>query len=532
MHRTLLALGVGLALASSAAAFPRGFLWGSAIAAFQTEMGGDPAHDDQNTDWWVWTHDQQNISAGRVSGDQPEAGPAFYDNYRIDVRRGARRGLRSNTLRLSIEWSRIFPASTAGVDASGGVTLAVLQQLDALANQAEVAHYRDVLLRVRRAHLKPFVTLNHFTLPLWLHDPLKARDAFTGSDPNGPYPTGFGPGGWLDDSTVDEFAKYAAYLGWKFGDQVDLWGPVNEPLVVAVNGYLNIPGVIAGNFPPGVFSFTAILKVVTNLVRAQAVAYDALHQWDAVDADRDGGAAQVGLVAQLPDWHPQDPTSADDQVAAQHADYLFNRVYMNATILGDADTNANGTIDPGEHHPELVGKADFVGFNYYLLAKARKLPVAITPVIPLLDFSPTISYRTDHNPTGSPCPSECSDFGWEIYPHGIYEMAAEAGSYGLPVYVTENGIADSDDDQRPRYLVRHLAELDQANTDGVADVRGYFHWSLVDNFEWASGYYPMFGLFTADPLTHRLVPRPSAGYFRRIAKGNAIPPDLLAAFGH
>src|SRR5207245_3218795 len=124
----------------------------------------------------------------------------------------------------------------------------------------------------------------------------------------------------------------------------------------------------------------------------------------------------------------------------------------------------------------------------------KGLPTTITPVIPLLDFAPTFSYQTPRNPTAPPCPTTCTDVGWEIYPIGIREMAAEAGSYGRPVYITENGIADANDDQRPAYLVQHLDVLEHAIADGAADVRGYYHWSLMDNFEWSSGYFPMFGL--------------------------------------
>ncbi len=151
VRRVLAAVAVVALAAPPAHAFPASFRWGTAIAGFQAEMGGDPAHDDANTDWWVWAHDGDNIANDRVSGDLPEAGPAFYDRFRLDVRR-ARGGLRNNAFRLSIEWSRIFPTSTASVDASGGITFAVLQQLDAMADQTEVEHYRKVLRAVRRAH--------------------------------------------------------------------------------------------------------------------------------------------------------------------------------------------------------------------------------------------------------------------------------------------------------------------------------------------------------------------------------------------
>ena len=255
-------------------AFPAGFRWGTAISGFQSEMGGG-APIDAGSDWWAWTHDAQNVADGRVTADLPEAGPAFYDRFASDIQLAKRR-LRINTFRLSIEWSRIFPSSTTGVDASGGITLAVLQQLDGLADQTAVAHYREVLTAIRAAGMEPFVTANHFALPLWIHDPIAARDAFAGVGADDPPPTGF-PAGWVDESTVGEFAKYAAYLGWKLGDLVDLWSPLNEPVVVAVSGYVNIPGVVAANFPPGAFSFTGAIATIVHEAEAQAAAYDALH---------------------------------------------------------------------------------------------------------------------------------------------------------------------------------------------------------------------------------------------------------------
>ena len=496
------------------AAFPPGFLWGTAISGFQTEMGGSPASNDPNSDWWVWTHDPANIAAGITSGDLPEDGPAFYDRFASDIKLANRR-LHSNALRLGIEWSRIFPTSTAGVDASGGITFAVLQQLDLLADQSAVAHYRAVLEELRDRQMVPFVTLSHFSLPLWIHDPIAAHAAFATVGANDPVPTGFGPAGWLDPVTATEFAKYAAYAGWKFGELVDFWAPLNEPMVVPVSGYANIPSLLASNFPPGVFSFTAILTVLTNEAVAQAGAYDALKLWDTGDADGDSESALVGLVHNMVFFRPQRRGQPVDVAATAHADYLYNRIWPNATILGDLDSNGNGTIDPGEHRPELAGKADFVGLNYYFRAQALGLGAPVTPVLPLFDFLPTTSYTL--------CPSRCSDLGWEIWPDGLRSVLATAGSYGLPVYITENGIADADDHQRPAFVVQHLEVLEQAIADGVADVRGYFHWSLMDNFEWVSGYQPMFGLYSLKPGTKNRKMRRSARFFATIARDGTVP---------
>src|SRR5262249_19455412 len=146
------------------------------------------------------------------------------------------------------------------------------------------------------------------------------------------------------------------------------------------------------------------------------------------------------------------------------------------------------------------------------------------------DFLPTFSYQTPHNPGGAPCPTVCSDFGWEIYPAGLREMLTFVGTLGVPVYVTENGIADAADTLRAQYTFDHLATLQGVIGDGVADVRGYFHWSMTDNFEWSSGYFPKFGLASFDPTTGRRTVRHGAAPYRTIARHNGITRGLAARY--
>jgi beta-galactosidase len=406
----------------------------------------------------------------------------------------------------------------------------VLAALDALADQDEVAHYRAVLTTLRERRLVPMVTLNHFTLPLWVHDPLAVRDAFATVAPDADVPAGLARAGWLDAGIVDEFAKFAAYAGWKFGDLVDLWCTINEPVVVLVNGFLNVAGV-GGNFPPGVFNFAAVRAALPNLVLAHARAYDALHATDTADADGDGVPVLAGVVHNMVAFHPADPTRLFDVVSAGHADYVYNRVFLNAVTSGDFDADLDEAIAGGEaRRPDLAGRSDFIGVNYYLRAVVLGLRIPLTFRIPVFDFLPTLSYRTPRNPTAPPCPTTCSDFGWEIYPAGLREVLAFVGTLGRPVYVTENGIADAADTLRARYIVDHLSTLSDVIADGVADVRGYFHWSLTDNFEWSSGYYPRFGLATFDPATARRKLRRSARAYRVIARRDGITSSVLARY--
>ena len=515
-----LTLAVLAPTADAAGSFPPGFLWGTANAGFQSEAG-QGRHTDPNSDWFVWTHDPANIADGTVSGDQPESGPGFWKLFRDDLDLAANQ-LHNDAFRFSVEWPRIFPRSTESVDVGARIDQQELRRLDKLANQSAVRHYRRVLRAANRRGLTPFVTLHHWTIPSWLHDPVATRAALASRGPNDPLPE-LAAGGWLDPDTVGEFRKYAAYLGWKLGDRADYWNTLNEPMVQVTNGFANVPGLFGSYWPPGVFSFTGAIAALINLERANTVAYDALKRFDRADADGDRRDARVGPVMNMVAFTPADQTSPGDQQATEHADYLFNRLFLNGVVNGDVDGNGNGTIEPAEAGLH-ARKADFIGVNYYFRGRVTAAGAPLSPAIPVLDFLPSVSYRTPSTPAAPPCPTTCSELGSEIYPHGLRQVLETAGSYRLPVYVTENGIADADDDQRPAYLVDHLRQLRLAIRKDDVDVRGYFQWSLVDNLEWVYGYAPKFGLYSFDPGTLRRTARPSARLYGRIAKRDALPP--------
>jgi len=491
---------------------------------------GQGAPNDENSDWWVWVRDPDNIATGKVNGDLPEDGPGFYNRYRKAARQARR--LRSNAFRMSIEWSRLFPTSTAAVDISGGFTPEVLAALDALADQDEVAHYRAVFTELRRHRLEPMVTLSHFTLPLWIHDPIAVRDAFASVDPlTGPIPPGLTQAGWLDATVADEFAKYAAYAGLAFGDLVDSWAPINEPVVVITEGFLNIAGV-GGFYPPGVASFPAVLELMDQLLTGHARAYDALHTTDTTDASGDGTAAAVGIIKHMIAVDPLRPFSPLDVASADNLDYLFNRVALTAVTSGAFDANLDGdTSDPGEQRSDLAGRTDYVGVNYYRRATVLGLGVPISPLIPIFDFLPNLEYATPENPTAPPCPSMCNDMGWEIFPQGLRRVLEFVGTLGVPVIITEHGLADRADERRAQFIFDHLLVLQRVIADGTADVRGYLHWTLMDNFEWTSGYSPKFGLREFESASGRERRRTGARPFKSIARRNGITKRLVGKYG-
>jgi beta-glucosidase/6-phospho-beta-glucosidase/beta-galactosidase len=496
----LLALVFALAAPSAAVArdFPRDFLWGTAIAAFQTEAGGTPANADTRSDWWAWSHDPDEIAAGHVSGDLVERGPAHWRLYRRDLDL-ARNRLGSNAFRFSIEWSRLFPRAPKGARTP--------RQLDRFVDKAAARHYAAELRAIRARGMTPMVTLNHFTLPTWLHDPIAVRDAFAGVGPDAK-PPAVKRGGWLNKRTLDEFGRFAAWAAWRYGDLVDLWVTINEPMVVAVNGYVNVAGAFAGWFPPGVYSFPAAVRVVRNLAKANALAYDAVH--------RNDRRARVGPVQNMIAF-------TGPARAVRHADYVFNRVFLNAAVKGWDDKDVDGRIERGERRRDLRGRADFIGVNYYFRSRVIALPAPASSTVALFDFLPANTYRHPQRPTAPPCPTTCTEFGAEIYPRGFRTVLRTAGGYGLPLYVTENGLADSDDDQRADYLVDHLRVLRGVMRDRLARVKGYLAWSLTDNFEWAAGYYPRFGFFSYDPDSLERQERPSARLFHRITRFGNLP---------
>jgi beta-galactosidase len=500
--------------ASGADRFPRGFLWGTATSGFQVEAGGAPPHADRRSDWWAFSHDPELIGAGLVSGDRVERGAGQWNVWRRDLALASGQ-LHNNAIRVGVEWSRIFPRSTERVKLGRGgkVTRAQLRRLDALANRRAVRHYRRVLRAAQARGLQTMLTLHHFTLPIWLHDPAGVRSVFEGRGADDPLPSGLGRAGWVNRSTVGEFRKFAAYAAWKLGARVDLWATLNEPLVQVSQGLTSIPGV-TGLKAPGILSFTAAAAAVQNLALGNAAAYDAI---SSVRPD-----SQVGFVHNLADWRPTNPASAADRRGARHAEYVLSRLFLNAVVRGVYDKNANGEVDPGERRRRLAGRADFIGVNYYSPAYAAALPAPVSTRVPLFDFAPTVAYRGTGNPGGPPCPSTCTEFGWVIDPSGLRNVLNLAASYELPIYVTENGIDDADDSERRSYLVGHLRAV-RAAIAGGAKVRGYFHWSLVDNFEWAEGFRAHFGLYRFDPDTLARRARPSARLYGRIAQRNALP---------
>jgi beta-glucosidase len=427
---------------------PDGFLWGAATAAHQNEGG------NHNNQWAAWEQQPGRIHAGQRSGRATD----WWDleTAASDFDRAAELGL--NSLRLSVEWSRIEPEQ-------------------GLFDQTALRKYAEMIGLLRARGLAPMVTLHHFTDPLWLTD----------------------LGGWENPLAADTFARFAGRVVEALGDQVTLWCTINEPTVYAYIGYNY------GLFPPGVRSLPRTFNVLRRMLLAHARAYRTIHRLQ--------NNACVGLAHHIRVYLPRDPARAADRRAAAIMDRLGNRSVYEAITKGRLTL----PLGVGQRVTPLIDTCDYIGVNYYTPVRVAFDPGQPGQLFMRESFAPGAEL-SDLTPSGEA-------YG-EIDPGGLYLALRQAAAYGKPIYITENGVPDHDDDVRPRFIATHLAETWRAIRDG-ADVRGYYHWTLVDNFEWAAAWSLRFGLFELDPEADTRTARTSAAVYGRIAQANGVPRSLL-----
>lgn len=274
---------------------------------------------------------------------------------------------------------------------------------------------------------------------------------------------------WVSGDSPELFGRYARRVAEALGDSVAWWATLNEANTYADHGF------IQGDWPPGRHrDYLGGYRSYVGLARAHSHARNAIH-------DVVGPAARVGLTHVLPWVHP---ASTGAGVWKPHAAWYR---WMAAWAFLD----------------RVRGELDWLGVQYYY-------------DVPTTTFG--------HRPDDGDPPR--TDMGWRIVPKGLYHVTMQTWErYGVPIIITENGLADCEDEQRGRFLIDHLLWLERAIAQG-ADVRGYLHWSLLDNFEWAAGFGPRFGLVDVDRATLVRAPRPSAALFERIARANGVPDDL------
>lgn len=337
-------------------------------------------------------------------------------------------------------------------------------------SHAAIDRYREMLDGLRRRGIKPMVTLHHFTNPLWLER----------------------SGGWERPEVVARFQHYARFAANALADLCDTWLTLNEPLVYLAQSWFR------GIWPPERPGSFLALPVYRHLLLAHGAGYQTIHACQP--------EAQVGVAMAIRLFNPSDPTSRLDRMAAAAKRYIGENIWLQAVH----DGRIRLPLGLGDYNRTLAGSMDFIGINYY----TRDL-VRFTP-------DPRKVFGVEHFRSDG----EFSDSGWrglysELVPEGLRQIVEAVGVYGKPIYITENGLPDADDDQRPRWLLAHLAEVHRAIQSG-SDVRGYYHWTFTDNFEWSEGWGLRFGLIELNPATQERKPRPSAGMFADIARRNGI----------
>ena len=478
--------------------FPEGFKFGFSEAGFQFEMGLSDI--DSNSDWYIWSHDPRNIEKHYVSGDFPENGPAYWDLFRKDHDYAQFIGM--NSARIGIEWSRIFPESTEDIkveivrdgDAITAITVpeAAMKKLEERSNRESIRHYMEIFSDLKKRGFYVVINLYHWTVPRWLNDP----SGNSGKEKE------WAIGGCFDDRITVEFAKYAAFIGKTFDSFADRWSTMNEPNMVFQG--------CSRDFSRGGFS-----RRKRNFAQAHARAYDALKQYSTKD---------VGIIYANGDFQPLDGTDMElkDMVEFQMRYSFFDAIvkgdlrWYNDDIKDDKRFSSNP-----ETRNDMKGHLDWIGVNYYSrdVVERSSDPSGWRIVLGFGHATGEGVKSRDGRST--------SDTGWEIYPEGIYNvLMSYHNRYHMPMMITENGMADAIDQYRPKYVVSHLYNVERAIADG-ANVQGYFHWALTDNYEWGNGFSKRFGLIGVDLKTKERELRPSSLVMKHIIENRGVPKDMM-----
>ena len=468
-----------------------GFRFGVATAATQIE------DVNEHTDWWMWTKPEpEGLGRSPFVGDAAQA----FTRWEADLDLLAELGV--DAYRFSIEWARIEP------------------ERDAIDEDA-LDHYSKFIDGLLKRKIRPMITVHHYSNPVWVADPRAASCDAGPSDTNlcgWDHPQG-GP------ALVEEFAEHACLLARRFGDRVDEWGTLNEPFtyLAAAYGF--------GQYPPGKNGFISdvdgvFMSALRNFAAAHAAAYRAIHDCDRKDADGDGRAADIGLSMATAELVPaRDHALSDDPediAARDRMNYALHFVFVDAFVRGGLDTDLDGEID--EPHEEWKDTLDWLGIQYYSRLGVTSSPgllpkVWATPCLSGFDFGACVppldpTYRVPA-------------MNYEHWPEGLYHrLAAYSQRYStLPLVVTESGLATQVGARRSEVIVRALEQIQRARSEGI-DVRGYYHWSIYDNFEWVSGYTPRFGLYTIDFSNQTRTPTEAVTTYQQIMKSRALTDSL------
>lgn len=445
--------------------FPPDFLWGAATAAYQIE--GSPLADGAGASIW---HRFSHTPGRTANGDTGDVACDHYYRYASDI--GLMRELGLQAYRLSIAWGRIYPEGKGRI------------------NQAGLDFYSRLTDKLLEAGIIPNVTLYHWDLPAALDD----------------------RGGWLNPDIAEWFGDYAATMFDALADRVPMWATINEPLVVMDGGYMN------GNLAPGHRNMYEAPIVTHNLLRAHGRGVQAFRARNARDS-------RIGLVVNLDRKYPASDSRQDEEAVARAHAY-GNEQYLDPVLLGRYPAKLREIFGdawpdwPDEDFALIKQPLDYVGVNYY-----TRLVVKHDETHPPINVGVEPQVDALH-----------TEMGWEVFPLALTHILTWLKErYGdIPLYITENGSAFMDppeaidgrieDPLRAEYLRRHLHAIRDAIQQGV-NLRGYFAWSLLDNYEWSHGYTKRFGIVHVNYATQKRTIKDSGRYYSRIIESNGAALD-------
>jgi len=440
--------------------FPKNFIWGVATSAYQIEAAWK--EDGRGPSIW----DTFSHTPGKVThNENGDIAADHYHRWKEDFALLSEMGIKA--YRFSTAWPRILPDGTGKVNKKG---------LD---------FYDRIVDELLKRKIEPYVCLFHWDLPQALQD----------------------KGGWPNRDTTGHFAEYARVVADRLGDRVNVWFTHNEPWVAAFVGHF------LGDHAPGKKDIGAAVKSLHHILLSHGLAADAIRA-------EVKHPVKIGITLNLNPVHPA-TDSKKDKEATERVDMFMNRIVLDPLLKGTSPIQESSIaklltgklIQDGDL--KKIHQLDILGVNYYSRAVMKH-----DPKFPVVNVAQV-------HPEGN----EYSGM-WEIYPEGMYKILKQVWNYQptCELMVTENGVPVPDgvdfdgrvrDERRIRYLQNHIAQVHRAIEDGIP-VMGYFHWSLMDNFEWALGYGPRFGLVYVDWKTQKRIVKDSGRWFARVIAENAM----------
>jgi beta-glucosidase len=442
--------------------FGKDFNWGVAAAAYQIEGAWNADGKGPS----VWDHFTQNKKHKIKTRENGNIACDFYNRYQNDI--ALINELNFKIFRFSTAWSRILPAGTGAI------------------NQKGLDFYHKVIDSCLEKNVEPWITLYHWDLPLALER----------------------KGGWANREIINWFSEYADLLTKTYGDKVKNWMILNEPMAFTALGYL------IGMHAPGKIAPTKFLKAAHHTAMVQAEAARIVRS--------NVQNANIGTTYSCSHIRPASDAKADKN-AAHRMNSLLNRLYIEPALgLGYPTDNfpylknINNFVKEGDME-KLKFEFDFIGLQNYTQVVTKH--AAFIPFLAANQVKPERRGVQAENIT---------EMGWEVYPEGIYNIIKQFSKYKNipPIIITENGAAFKDkvetdgkikDNERIAFFKKYLAEVLRAKKEGI-DIRGYFVWTLMDNFEWAEGYKPRFGLVHVDFETQKRRVKDSGYWFQKFLK--------------